>query len=111
MAAGKQPAQNWDALREKLKKMLLERIEGGKLVLPAMPATASKVLECLESGSHLDRVAGLLEQDPVLALEVLRLANSASFAPRARIESISQAITMLGNTRLRSFRATAPSAS
>jgi putative nucleotidyltransferase with HDIG domain len=107
-APGKQPApQNWSALREKLKAMLLERIESGKLVLPAMPATASKVLECLESGTHQDRVAGLLEQDPVLALEVLRLANSASFAPRARIESISHAVTMLGATRLRSLLVTA----
>lgn len=106
MAAAKPPPQNWNALREKLKAMLLERIESGKLVLPAMPTTASKVLECLESGSQ-DRVAGLLEQDPVLALEVLRLANSASFAPRARIESISHAITMLGATRLRSLLVTA----
>jgi len=106
MAGGKPVAQNWSALREKLKAMLLERIESGKLVLPAMPTTASKVLECLEGG-HQDRISGLLEQDPVLALEVLRLANSASFAPRARVESISHAITMLGATRLRTLLVTA----
>jgi HD-like signal output (HDOD) protein len=107
MATAKQAPQNWLALREKLKSMLLERIEAGKLVLPAMPTTASKVLECLESGSHQDRIASLLEQDPVLALEVLRLANSASFAPRSRIESIAHAISMLGATRLRSLLVTA----
>lgn len=107
MSSGKQGAQNWNALREKLKSMLLERIESGKLVLPAMPTTAAKVIECLEAGTHQDRAAGLLEQDPVLALEVLRLANSASFAPRSRIESISHAITMLGATRLRSLLVTA----
>lgn len=107
MSSGKQGAQNWNALREKLKTMLLERIESGKLVLPAMPTTAAKVIESLEAGTHQDRAAGLLEQDPVLALEVLRLANSASFAPRSRIESISHAITMLGATRLRSLLVTA----
>jgi putative nucleotidyltransferase with HDIG domain len=87
--------------------MLLERIEGGKLVLPAMPATAARVIECLEAGTHQDKAAGLLEQDPVLALEVLRLANSASFAPRARVESIAHAMTMLGASRLRTLLVTA----
>lgn len=110
MAAPKQSrggGSNWAALREKLKAMLLERIEAGKLVLPAMPTTAAKVIECLESGTHQDKAASLLEQDPVLALEVLRLANSASFAPRARIESIAHAMTLLGATRLRSLLVTA----
>jgi putative nucleotidyltransferase with HDIG domain len=105
--ATKQPKTNWSALREKLKSMLLERIESGKLVLPAMPATAAKVIDSLETGTHQDKAAGLLEQDPVLALEVLRLANSASFATRARVESISQAITLLGTTRLRTLLVTA----
>jgi putative nucleotidyltransferase with HDIG domain len=98
---------NWAALREKLLAMLLERIEQGKLVLPAMPTTAAKVIDALESGSHQDKAASILEQDPVLALEVLRLANSASFAPRARVESIAHAMTLLGATRLRSLLVTA----
>jgi HD-like signal output (HDOD) protein len=98
---------NWSALRDKLSGMLLERIENNKLVLPAMPTTAAKVIDALENGTHQDRVASLLEQDPVLALEVLRLSNSASFAPRARVESISHAITLLGATRLRSLLVTA----
>jgi putative nucleotidyltransferase with HDIG domain len=107
VGTSKQPKSNWSALREKLRSMLLERIESGKLVLPALPATAAKVIDCLESGAHQDRAAGLLEQDPVLALEVLRLANSASFATRARVESISQAMSLLGTTRLRTLLVTA----
>jgi len=105
------PAQkggaNWAALRAKLSAMLLEKINSNKLVLPAMPATASRVLECLEANAHQEKAASILETDPVLALEVLRLANSASFAPRSRIESISHAITMLGAARLRSLLVTA----
>jgi putative nucleotidyltransferase with HDIG domain len=108
MAAPKQGATgNWSALRQKLSAMLIDRIEGGKLVLPAMPATAARVIEALEAGSHQEKAASLLEQDPVLALEVLRLANSASFAPRSRIESIAHAITLLGATRLRTLLVTA----
>lgn len=105
--AGKNAASNWNALRDKLKNMLLERIEAGKLVLPAMPTTAAKVMEVLESGAHQEKAASLLEQDPVLALEVLRLANSASFGTRARVESIAHAMTLLGATRLRSLLVTA----
>lgn len=103
----KQKSANWSALRAKLSAMLLEKINAGKLVLPAMPATAQRVLECLDANAHQGRAAGILEQDPVLALEVLRLANSASFAPRQKIESIAHAINMLGAQRLRSLLVTA----
>jgi putative nucleotidyltransferase with HDIG domain len=72
-----------------------------------MPATASRVLECLEQNAHQEKAAGILENDPVLALEVLRLANSASFAPRSRVDSINHAITLLGAARLRSLLVTA----
>ncbi|HKP56420.1 MAG TPA: HDOD domain-containing protein [Polyangiales bacterium] len=106
-APAKQGSANWSALRAKLSAMLLEKINSGKLVLPAIPSTAARVLECLEANAHQERAAKILENDPVLALEVLRLANSASFAPRARIESISHAITMLGAARLRSLLVTA----
>jgi HD-like signal output (HDOD) protein len=98
---------NWSALRTKLSAMLMEKINSGKLVLPAMPQTAQRVLDCLEANAHQERAAGILEQDPTLALEVLRLANSASFAPRSKVESITQAITMLGAARLRSLLVTA----
>lgn len=64
-------AQTNPVLREKLKHLLLERVESGRLVLPAMPATASKVMECLDAGIHHSPVATLLERDPALALEVL----------------------------------------
>jgi putative nucleotidyltransferase with HDIG domain len=106
-APAKHGGANWVALRAKLSAMLLDKINSGKLVLPAMPQTASRVLECLEANAHQERAASLLEGDPVLALEVLRLANSASFAPRARVESISHAITLLGAARLRSLLVTA----
>src|SRR5215813_13418137 len=102
-----QGANNWSALRQKLRNLLLDKIESGKLVLPALPSTAARVIECLESGQHQEKAASLLEQDPVLALEVLRLANSASVATRSRIDSISHALTMLGSARVRSLLVTA----
>jgi putative nucleotidyltransferase with HDIG domain len=107
MPAVKQGAANWAALRTKLSAMLLDKISSDKLVLPAMPQTATRVLECLDANAHQERAASLLESDPVLALEVLRLANTASFAPRGRVESISHAITLLGAARLRTLLLTA----
>jgi HD-like signal output (HDOD) protein len=47
-------------------------------------------------------LAALLETDPALAAEVIRLANSASFGLRVRVESIAHAISLLGAARLRS---------
>jgi putative nucleotidyltransferase with HDIG domain len=89
-------------LAEALRSMLLEKIEAGKLVLPAMPATAARVIEAIDAGAHQGKAATLLESDPVLLLEVLRLANSASAAPRGRIDNVGQAVMMLGEAKLRS---------
>src|SRR5689334_17016386 len=105
--AATQTGSNWAALRQKLHALLLERVESGKLVLPALPSTAARVIECLESGQHQEKAASLLEADPVLALEVLRLANSASMGARSRVESITHALTLLGSTRVRSLLVTA----
>lgn len=99
---------NIAGLRDKLKELMVKKIESGKLVLPAIPVTATKTIECLEAAElNVDRVTRLLESDPVLSLDVLRLVNSSAFAPKAPIESLTRAVTMLGAKRLRSFLITA----
>ncbi|MDD9942512.1 MAG: HDOD domain-containing protein [Myxococcales bacterium] len=97
-------AVNVVGLQEKLQALLVGKIEGNKLVLPAIPTTAAKTIEVLEN-SELDigRVTQLLEGDPVLSLDVLRLVNSSAFAPKVPIESIARAVSMLGAKRLRTF--------
>lgn len=97
-----QPAVDTSALGGKLKEILLEKIEAGKLTLPAMPTTTAKVLEYLEDNNSDNTViTRLLETDPVLSLEVLRVVNSSAMATRVRIESLAQAISLLGHSRLR----------
>jgi HD-like signal output (HDOD) protein len=100
-AAKGKPAPS-KGLAETLRGLLLEKIDAGKLILPAMPTTAARVIEVIDSGAHQGRAATLLEGDPVLLLEVLRLANSATSAPRGRVENVAQAIMMLGEAKLRS---------
>ncbi len=47
-------------------------------------------------------VASVIEKDPVLAAQVLKLCNSAALATREPCKSISQAVTRLGSKNLRS---------
>lgn len=101
-------AVNVTGLQDKLQQLLVQKIQSGKLVLPAIPTTATKVIECLESGDlNVEKVTTLLESDPVLSLDVLRLVNSSAFAPKMPIESLNRAVAMLGAKRLRQFLITA----
>lgn len=76
---------------------MAESMAQGTFELPLFPETASRVLTTCESpdcdASHL---ASLLEQDPALAGNVLRVANSAAYAPAEPILSLSQAVSRLG---------------
>lgn len=71
----------------------------GKLELPLFPDTAARVMEaCREESCDLKTLADLITHDQSLAAHVLRVANSAAYAPREPIVSIQQAIARLGVT-------------
>ncbi len=80
----------------------LERYLAEHFVLPVLPEAAARVVALAqdpESGARdLQRV---LERDPSLASHVLRIANSAAFAPREPIVSLQQAVSRLGMTTIR----------
>lgn len=76
---------------------LFELVEAGKLELPLLPDVASQVLSlCNDPNSDARALAALLQRDPALAGHVLRVANSAAFAPREPIVSLQQAVSRLG---------------
>lgn len=101
-------AVNVEGLRDKLQEVLLAKVQAGKLVLPSIPTTTSKVLEAIEAPEiDVDEVSKLLQNDPLLSLDLLRLVNSSAFSPKAPVENISRAITMVGAQRLRQFLITA----
>ncbi len=81
---------------------LRERLEGGRFELPLLEGAAAEVLAAC---GREDRDAGWLSErvrrDPALAAHVLRIANSAAFAPREPIVSLAQAISRLGLKTLR----------
>ncbi len=81
---------------------LRESIASGKLEVPMLSRSAGEVI-ALCSGEDVDaRLLALkIQQDPALAAEVLRIANSASFAGGNAIVSLQQAIARMGLERIR----------
>ncbi len=78
------------------------RAQDGQLELPVLPAVASEVLAFVDSEDADARaLARLVQRDPSMAAHVLRVANSARYAPTEPIVSLTQAIGRLGLATLR----------
>jgi HD-like signal output (HDOD) protein len=61
-----------------------------------------RVEEHIRRGDHSARqLAGLIEGSPALAARVLRMANSAFYAPLEPVVSLNRAVAMLGETVIR----------
>ncbi|HHJ12981.1 MAG TPA: HDOD domain-containing protein [Gammaproteobacteria bacterium] len=76
---------------------LLEDVEG--LVSP--PDVCLKMFELIQSPtSGADDIAGLVSVDPNLTTRVLRLANSAFYRFRRKIDTVSRAVTVIGTAEL-----------
>jgi len=96
------PRRQWEpparsAVQERFYRelMVLDR-------LPSAPEIAQRMLVAINrDDSSVDHVATLIERDPALTARLLRLANSAFFASRARVGSIPQAVVVLGFPRVR----------
>lgn len=82
------PAALRDALRGRLQ---------GEVSVPLLPNTAARVLAaCQDEQCDLAELTDLITHDQSLAAHVLRVANSAGFAPRIPILSLHQAIGRVG---------------
>jgi putative nucleotidyltransferase with HDIG domain len=72
--------------------------------LPPFPPAAAKAMNLLASENVVyGEVADTLQTDAALSAEVLRLANSALFGARNRINTIPQALSFVGTRRLTSL--------
>jgi putative nucleotidyltransferase with HDIG domain len=80
---------------------LIERIDCGDLDLPVLPDVASRVLSaCQDQKRGPQELTELIQSDPALAGNVLRIANSVAYAAAEPIVSLQQAITRLGMSTL-----------
>jgi putative nucleotidyltransferase with HDIG domain len=81
---------------------LSERARCGKLSLPVLSTVALELMTSLDDPDCDARYfADRVQRDPSLAAHVLRVANSARYAPKEPIVSLTQAIGRLGLTALR----------
>jgi serine phosphatase RsbU (regulator of sigma subunit) len=70
--------------------------------LPIPPAGAFRIINaCNQDSTDAIQLGHLLEQDPVLSIEILRIANSAYFGFSGKITSVAHAITLIGQRTLR----------
>lgn len=65
--------------------------------IPSIPLVLIKIIQTLDADkSSAKELEELILHDPALSARILRLANSAFYSFRARVKTISHAITLLG---------------
>jgi HD-like signal output (HDOD) protein len=69
--------------------------------IPAAPGVALELSRlCREADSSIESLVAVLKCDPALTAKILRMANSAYFASRREISSLSEAVIRLGLRRV-----------
>jgi HD-like signal output (HDOD) protein len=80
---------------------LLKKIESGYSLPPLSPVAMKLVEMALDETCAAEDLAALIEQDPSLAVRVLKIANSAFFKTTRPTTSLRKAVIQLGFQRLR----------
>ena len=76
----------------------------GEYELPSFPRIVSEAIQKISGVDvNLAEVGELLGRDPGVSTKLLTLVNSTSFAPRRPIDSVTQAVTMLGRNQVESL--------
>jgi putative nucleotidyltransferase with HDIG domain len=87
-----------------VQEIVVRRIEEDDITLPPLPVVASKCLSLLGSADFsLMELAKIIETDPILAAQVVRLANVAARAPVAPVKSIAECVGRIGANDLRLY--------
>jgi putative nucleotidyltransferase with HDIG domain len=95
---------SYERLAGELEKIVLNRIGSDQLMLPPMPAVALRCLTLLKNPDFsMKEAAAIIERDPILAAQLLKVSNSAGMATRDPVQSILQAVTRFGAQKLRMF--------
>ncbi len=82
---------------EHIHAALVDRIAKDELKLPLLPQVATEVLNLTsDPDAEMAKLATLIQQDQAIASQVLKISNSAAYAPRSPIVSMQQAVSWLG---------------
>ena len=91
-----------EALPPEVEPALETWIAEGRIELPSLPHVAAQVISLtFDEDCDLAGVEKVVSQDPHIAGQVLRHANSALFAPAVVIQSLARALSHLGMGRIR----------
>ncbi|MDP2792600.1 MAG: HDOD domain-containing protein [Sulfurisoma sp.] len=91
-----------------MKPPSLEQIVGSLRALPSLPTVVMELLQTMgEEDVDIDRLARGIGHDQALAARTLRVANSPFYGMQGRIDTIAEAITVLGFVNIRSLVTTA----
>ena len=72
--------------------------------LPSLPKVVQEVMQMLNDDSvDINLLASTIEQDPVIAAKVLKMANSSFYGVTRGVKNIDDAVAILGLAKLRSL--------
>lgn len=92
------------ATENALYTILMEKIKQDALVLPTLPEVALKVRKAADDPDiNLGQMSDIIGQDPALALGMIKVANSALLARSVNVETVSQAVTRIGLSQIKSI--------
>jgi len=76
----------------------LERVRG----MATLPGVVMRVLQLLDNEeSSFQEISEVIENDPALAAQMLRVANSAAFGMRSRVDNVHDAMRAVGTNAVR----------
>jgi putative nucleotidyltransferase with HDIG domain len=91
-------------LAGEIERLVLRDLEADTLELPSLPTAAVRTIQMLgDSEYRIDEVSRLIETDPLLAAQLVRLTHSAASATRSPISTIRDCITRMSGGQLRTF--------
>ena len=84
--------------------LIAKRREEGTIALPVFDRVAMNVFQAVQKDClNASGLVALLEEDPTIASEVLRVANSSFFSGLGEVTRLSDAIVRLGNKQIASL--------
>jgi len=85
------------ALPEEIRSRLVARLGSDDFELPLLPDTVSQILEtCADENADARMLSDLIRRDQSLAGHVLRVSNSAAYAPKEPVVTLQHAVSRLG---------------
>ena len=82
--------------------VMLEHLVGSGLELPGMPEIYRRISEQLDDETcSVEQIGDSVQNDPAITTRVLKMANSSFYGLPSQVDSIAQAVALLGRERLK----------